>query len=415
MRANILEHVFDDLPRVGWKDSLNAAQLAAVTCGDGPVLVIAGAGTGKTWTLACRVAYLIEQGVPPELILLLTFSRRESREMLSRAGRLVDARSTGKVWGGTFHAIANRLLRIYGRPLGLSPDFTVLDQADMADLMDLIRGEMQPAREKRERRFPKKDTLVSIYSRMVNAGQGLSAVLEHAFPWCADDAEGIRTIFAEYTRRKRAQNVLDYDDLLLFWRALGGTQAGQQAARQFEHVLVDEYQDTNPLQAQILQSMRAENRNLMVVGDDAQSIYAFRAASIRNILDFPSQFPGARRITLEQNYRSTRSILDVSNAVIAYARERFPKELWPVRPGGARPVLMTCSDESEQSVQVCEQILEHREQGIPLRQQAVLFRTGHHSDLLELELTRRNIPFVKYGGLKFLESAHIKDVLSVLR
>jgi DNA helicase-2/ATP-dependent DNA helicase PcrA len=250
---------------------------------------------------------------------------------------------------------------------------------------------------------------------MVNAGEGLSVVLDHAFPWCSDDADGIRAIFAEYTARKRAQNVLDYDDLLLYWRALGASSGGQQMAAQFEHVLVDEYQDTNPLQAQILQSLRAENRNLMVVGDDAQAIYAFRAASVRNILDFPIHFPGARRITLEQNYRSTRPILDVSNAVIAQARERFPKNLWPVRSGDARPVLLTCSDENEQSAQVCEHLLEHREQGVPLRRQAVLFRTGHHSDVLELELTRRNIPFVKYGGLKFLESAHVKDVLAVLR
>jgi DNA helicase-2/ATP-dependent DNA helicase PcrA len=400
-------------PIAAWRESLNPAQLAAVTCGDGPVLVIASAGTGKTWTLACRVAYLIEQGVPPERILLLTFSRRAAREMLSRADRLVLGNRTGKVWGGTFHAIANRLLRLYGRSLGLSPDFTVLDQADMADLMDFIRGEQ---RDKHERRFPRKDTLVAIYSRMVNAEEGLSTVLESAFPWCSDEADGVRALFAEYTRRKRAQNVLDYDDLLLFWRALGATPAGSDIAHQFEHVLVDEYQDTNPLQAQILQSLRPlENRNVLVVGDDAQSIYAFRAASIRNILDFPNQFPGARRITLEQNYRSTRPILDVSNAVIAYARERFPKDLWPVRPGGAPPVLLTCSDEAEQATQVCEQILEHREQGTPLRQQAVLFRTGHHSDVLEVELTRRNIPFVKYGGLKFLESAHIKDVLAVLR
>jgi DNA helicase-2/ATP-dependent DNA helicase PcrA len=416
------EHVFAATPRASaapsatsWKDSLNPAQFEAVTAGDGPILVIAGAGTGKTWTLACRVAYLIEQGVPPERILLLTFSRRAAREMLSRAGRLVDASRTGKVWGGTFHAMANRLLRIYGRGVGVAPDFTVLDQADMADLMDLIRGEQHPTRDRNDRRFPKKDTLVAIYSRMVNAGEKLSAVLEHAFPWCRDDAEGIRAIFAEYTRRKRDQNVLDYDDLLLYWRALGESAAGQDAGRQFEHVLVDEYQDTNPLQAQILMSLRAENRNLMVVGDDAQAIYAFRAASVRNILDFPDHFPGARRITLEQNYRSTRPILDVSNAVIARARERFPKNLWPVRSGGARPMLLTCADEHEQCLQVCERILEHREQGIPLQQQAVLFRTGHHSDLLELELTRRNIPFVKYGGLKFLESAHIKDVLAIMR
>ncbi|MBV9576990.1 MAG: ATP-dependent helicase [Chloroflexi bacterium] len=400
-----------------WKGSLNPAQLEAVTCGDGPVLVIAGAGTGKTWTLACRVAHLIDSGVSPDRILLLTFSRRAAREMLSRAGRLVDRQRTGKVWGGTFHATANRLLRLYGRGLGLAPDFTVLDQADMADLMDLIRSEQHPTRDKKERRFPKKDTLVAIYSRVVNAGEPLSSVLEHAFPWCREDGDGIRAIFAEYTRRKRGQNVLDYDDLLLHWRALGQTPAGEDVARLFDHVLVDEYQDTNPLQAEILQSLRPPNisRNLMVVGDDAQAIYAFRAASVRNILDFPVHFPGARRITLEQNYRSTRPILDVSNAVIAHARERFPKNLWPVRSGGARPVLLTCSDENEQSAQLCEQILEHREQGVPLRRQAVLFRTGHHSDVLELELTRRNIPFVKYGGMKFLESAHIKDALAVMR
>jgi DNA helicase-2/ATP-dependent DNA helicase PcrA len=409
------------VPTTDWKASLNPEQLDAVTSGNGPVLVIAGAGTGKTWTLACRVGFLIEQGTPPERILLLTFSRRAAREMLSRAGRLVDHSRTGKVWGGTFHAIANRLLRLYGRGLGVPPDFTVLDQADMADLMDLIRGEQHPGRDKRERRFPKKDTLVVIYSRMVNAGEGLSTVLEHAFPWCRDDADGIRAIFAEYTRRKRAQNVLDYDDLLLYWRALGQSPAGSQMAKLFDHILVDEYQDTNPLQAQILQSLRPAadspevTRNLMVVGDDAQAIYAFRAATVRNILDFPTQFPGARQITLERNYRSTRPILDVSNAVIAQARERFPKNLWPVRSGGARPVLLTCADEHEQSVQVCEQILEHREQSTPLRRQAVLFRTGHHSDALELELTRRNIPFVKYGGMKFLESAHIKDLLAVLR
>jgi DNA helicase II / ATP-dependent DNA helicase PcrA len=412
-----LEQVFDRQPAASWQQTLNPAQLEAVTCGDGPVLVIAGAGTGKTWTLACRVAHLIERGVPPERILLLTFSRRAAREMLSRAGRLVDRQRTGKVWGGTFHATANRLLRLYGRGLGLSPDFTVLDQADMADLMDLIRGERHPSGDRKERRFPKKDTLVTIYSRMVNAGEPLSSVLEHAFPWCRENSDGIRAIFAEYTRRKRTQHVLDYDDLLLYWRALGEAPAGRDVAQMFEHVLVDEYQDTNPLQAQILQLLRPEgvNRNVMVVGDDAQAIYAFRAASVRNILDFPRQFPVARRITLEQNYRSTRPILNVSNAVIAQARERFPKNLWPVRSGGARPVLLTCSDENEQCAQVCEQVLEYREQGTPLRQQAVLFRTGHHSDLLELELTRRNIPFVKYGGLKFLESAHIKDVLSVMR
>src|SRR5438105_7846909 len=236
----IVERVFAPNGAAAWKDTLNPAQLAAVTAGDGPVLVIAGAGTGKTWTLACRVAFLIEKGIAPERILLLTFSRRAAREMLNRAGRLVSQQRTGKVWGGTFHAIANRLLRIYARSLGLSPDFAVLDQADMADLMDLIRGERHAT--KQERRFPRKDTLVAIYSRMVNAGEGLSQVLEHAFPWCTDDADGIRSIFVEYTTRKRAQNVLDYDDLLLYWRAVAQSASGTQMALQFEHILVDEYQ-----------------------------------------------------------------------------------------------------------------------------------------------------------------------------
>ncbi|HET6320392.1 MAG TPA: ATP-dependent helicase [Chloroflexota bacterium] len=400
---------------VAWMDSLNAAQREAVTTGDGPVLVIAGAGSGKTWTLACRVAYLIQQGVPPERMLLLTFSRRAAREMLQRAARIVGHGKAQRVVGGTFHAVANRWLRLYGRPLGLRPDFTVLDQADSADLIDLIRGELHFDTAARERRFPKKDTLAAIYSRMVNAGQGLSAILETAYPWCVDEADSIRRLFAEFTQRKRNQNLLDYDDLLLFWRALAETPTGQAAARQVEHILVDEYQDTNPMQAQILLALRREQKNLLVVGDDAQAIYSFRCASVRNILDFPVHFPGARRITLEQSYRSTRPILDASNAVIALARERFPKELSPVRSGGARPRLLTCGDETEQSIEVCRTILEHREQGTELRRQAVLFRSGHHSDMLELELTRRNIPFVKYGGLKFLEAAHVKDVLSVLR
>ncbi len=398
-----------------WMDSLNPAQRDAVTTGDGPVLVIAGAGSGKTWALACRVAYLIERGVPPERILLLTFSRRAAREMLSRADRIVGHGKAQRVIGGTFHAVANRWLRLYGRPLGLPPDFTVLDQADSADLMDLIRGELHFDATARERRFPKKDSLAAIYSRMVNASQGLSTILETAYPWCVDEAESIRRLFAEFTQRKRRQNLLDYDDLLLFWRALAETPIGQEAARQVEHILVDEYQDTNPLQAQILLALRNELKNLLVVGDDAQAIYSFRSASVRNILDFPSQFSPARVIMLEQNYRSTKPILDASNAVIALARERFPKELWPVRAGGARPRLLTCGDETEQSLEVCRTILEHREQGSELRRQAVLFRSGHHSDMLELELTRRNIPFVKYGGLKFLEAAHVKDVLAVLR
>jgi DNA helicase-2/ATP-dependent DNA helicase PcrA len=401
-----------------FEDTLNPAQLAAVAHGEGPLLIVAGAGTGKTMTLAARVASLIERGVPAERILLLTFSRRAAREMLSRAERMTGSPDAGRVWGGTFHAVANRLLRLAGRPLGLRPDFTVLDQADGADILNLIRHELGFSA--RERRFPRKETLASIYSRTVNSGEKLGYVLDRDYPWCREEAEGIRQIFRAYTTRKRQQNVLDYDDLLLFWKALAcGEQTGPQLAAMFDHLLVDEYQDTNALQADILEGMRppgvSGGCNLTVVGDDAQSIYGFRAATIRNILEFPTRFPGATVITLEQNYRSTSPILAASNAAIALSPQRHLKTLWSERDGMRVPTLRTCLDEAEQSGAVCRDVLEHREQGVPLKAQAVLFRAAHHSDLLEIELARRNIPFIKYGGLKFMEAAHVKDMLSLLR
>jgi DNA helicase-2/ATP-dependent DNA helicase PcrA len=396
-----------------WLEGLNDAQRAAVAHGDGPLLVIAGAGTGKTKTLACRVAHLIDQGVPPERILLLTFTRRASAEMLGRAGRMIGP-SAARVWGGTFHAVANRLLRIYAGALGMSADFTVVDQADAGDMMNLIRNEKGLAR--LDKRFPRKETLVRIYSRTVNAGDKLSGVLERYFPWCEHAIDGIRTIFEAFSKRKRDNNVLDYDDLLLFWRALvTKSPAAQTVADRFDHILVDEYQDTNSLQGEILIAMRRDIKNIMVVGDDAQSIYSFRAATIRNILDFPKQFPGARIVTLEQNYRSTEPILDASNAVMAQAAERYTKNLFSHRGSGQRPVLITCTDEPEQCLAVCGNILSHLEQGIALKRQAVLFRAGHHSDQLEVELARRKIPFHKYGGLKFIEAAHVKDMLALLR
>jgi DNA helicase-2/ATP-dependent DNA helicase PcrA len=396
------------------RDGLNAAQLQAVDHGDGPLLVVAGAGTGKTMTLACRVAGLIERGVPPQRILLLTFTRRAAREMLSRADRLLGRTATGRAWGGTFHAVGNRLLRRYGRPLGVRPDFTVMDQGDAADLMNLIRGELGMGAG--ERRFPKKDTLAAVYSRTVNSGLKVGVVVERHFPWCLDATEGIRSIFRSYVERKRRQNVLDYDDLLLYWRALVDVpEAGDRLGDLFDHILVDEYQDTNALQAAILAGMRRRCANITVVGDDAQAIYSFRSATVRNILEFPSAFPDARVLKLEQNYRSTRPVLEVSNAVIAISPQRHEKTLWSDRMGGRRPVLATCLDEPEQSDLVCRRVLEHREQGVALKRQAVLFRAAHHSDLLEVELTRRNIPFVKYGGLRFLEAAHVKDVLAILR
>jgi ATP-dependent DNA helicase UvrD/PcrA len=395
-------------------DTLNPQQLAAASHGEGPLLVVAGAGTGKTMTLACRVAHLIDRGVPPQRILLLTFSRRAAREMLSRAERMTGAAATSEVWGGTFHAVANRLLRHRGRAVGIRPDFTVLDQSDAADVMDLIRGELGLGQG--ERRFPRKATLASIYSRTVNAGEKLGGVLGRWFPWCSDEADDVRRVFEAYTLRKRAQNVLDYDDLLLFWHALvTSPAAGPEVAGMFDHVLVDEYQDTNAVQARILEGLRPPGTALTVVGDDAQAIYGFRSATVRNILEFPERFPGTTIVRLEQNYRSTPPVLAASNAVIARSSERHEKTLWADRDGDGRPTLRTCLDEAEQCDLVCRAVLEHREEGIPLQRQAVLFRAAHHSDQLEIELARRNIPFVKYGGLKFLETAHVKDVLALLR
>lgn len=397
-----------------WLDELNPPQRQAATHPEGPLLVIAGAGSGKTRTLACRVAWLIHQGVAPDRILLLTFTRRAAAEMLDRAGRITGPGAAGKVWGGTFHAVSNRLLRQYGRALGLSPEFTVMDQADAADLMNLIRGDLGLGTS--GRRFPQKNTLIAIYSRMVNSRSKLGELVRQHFPWCQDELDGIRQVFEAYTRRKREQNVLDYDDLLLYWNALCALPGvGETVADRFDHVLVDEYQDTNTIQAEILQGMRRRNRCLTVVGDDAQSIYSFRSATVRNILDFPEQFPGAEVVKLEQNYRSTQGILDASNAVMALAKQRYTKELFTRREGGERPLIVTCLDEAEQCQEVCERVLKRFEEGTPLRQQAVLFRAGHHSSQLEVELTRRNIPFVKYGGLKFVEAAHVKDMLAFLR
>ncbi len=409
----MLERMFDD--------DLNEAQREAAMHGEGPLLIVAGAGTGKTTTLASRVAWLLAQGTRPERLLLLTFSRRAAREMTSRAERIAGAieapgADASRIWSGTFHAVANRLLRLHGRALGFTPDFTVLDQADAADVMNLLRDELGFSG--RERRFPRKETLVAIYSRTVNAGEKLGDVVKRHYPWCLDEGDGLREIFGAYTDRKRAQHVLDYDDLLLFWKALATSPATRmQLAEMFDHVLVDEYQDTNALQADILEGLRPEDtaQNLTVVGDDAQAIYGFRSATVRNILEFSERFPGAAVVRLEQNYRSTPALLDASNAVIALSPQRHEKTLWSARRGDLMPSLRTCLDEAEQCDAVCENVLAHREEGVPLKEQAVLFRAAHHSDHLEVELTRRNIPFVKYGGLKFMEAAHVKDTLAIMR
>jgi DNA helicase-2/ATP-dependent DNA helicase PcrA len=393
---------------------LNAEQRGVVTTSARSVVVIAGAGSGKTKTLAARVAYLIEHGVVPSRILLLTFTRRAAREMLSRAEALTEVHSGGKPWGGTFHSVGHRLLRMYAQPVGIPGNFTVMDAPDAADLLDLVRSELGFHAGKR--RFPGKDTLASIYSFVVNSEKRLHDVLGKNYPWCLEEEERIGRIFEAYTVRKREQGVLDYDDLLLYWRAileLPGIKA--QIADMFDHILVDEYQDTNFIQGDILRGMRNDTNHLMAVGDDAQAIYSFRAATVRNILDFPTHHPDARVLTLERNYRSTQAILDASNAVIALAADRFVKNLWTQRGRGDKPRLITCVDEMQQSRAVRDRVLLHREAGIPLKSQAVVFRAGHHSAQLEIELSQANVPFAKYGGLKFLESAHVKDAMAFLR
>jgi len=397
---------------------LNVEQQRAVVHPGGPLLIVAGAGTGKTRTLVHRVAHLIEGGVAPERILLLTFTRRAAQEMLSRAERLVGAASA-RVHGGTFHGTANRLLRRYGPSAGLPSDFTILDQADAEDLMQLARAAAGPGKP-HEKRFPKKETLHWLYSRHVNTEIPLETLLGDELPAFVEHEPAIRAVLREYTRRKAERNLLDYDDLLLSWAMLlerGGELADRMAAL-YDHVLVDEYQDTNALQARILRGMVGRGgapANLTVVGDDAQSIYSFRGATVRNILDFPRDFGGATLVALEQNYRSTPAILDVSNAVMAKASEGFRKALWTSRTGGERPWLVTARDEPQQTRFIADRILELYEEGIALSGMAVLVRAGFMSADLEIELQRRGIPFDKWGGLKFLEAAHVKDVLAFLR
>jgi DNA helicase II / ATP-dependent DNA helicase PcrA len=388
-----------------------------------PLLVIAGAGSGKTNTLAHRVAHLIVNGADPRRILLMTFSRRAAAEMTRRVERICAqalganaGTMTGALgWTGTFHGIGARLLRDYAEQIGLDPGFTIHDREDSADLMNLVRHQLGLS--KTESRFPAKGTCLAIYSRAVNAELPLADVLGGFYPWCAGWEKQLRELFALYVEAKQAQNVLDYDDLLLYWaQTMTDLHLAGDIGGRFDHVLVDEYQDTNRLQASILLALKPEGRGLTVVGDDAQSIYSFRAATVRNILDFPNTFsPTADIITLDRNYRSTQPILAAANGVIGLATERFTKNLWTERHAAELPQLVSVRDETDQAGYIVEHVLENREIGTLLKQQAVLFRTSHHSGPLEVELTRRNIPFVKFGGLKFLDSAHVKDTLAVLR
>ncbi len=410
-------------------ESLNPEQRRAVEHGvtaagpAAPLLVIAGAGSGKTNTLAHRVAHLIVTGADPRRILLMTFSRRAAAEMAKRVERIArkvmgdksGAMTDALAWAGTFHGIGARLLRDYADQIGLDPAFTIHDREDSADLMNLIRHDKGFSKTKE--RFPTKGTCLAIYSRCVNAETPIEQVLGASFPWCAGWAAELKQLFAAYVEAKQRQNVLDYDDLLLYWaQTMGDPALASDIGGRFDHVLVDEYQDTNRLQSSILLALKPGGRGLTVVGDDAQSIYSFRAATVRNILDFPRQFsPPADIITLERNYRSTQTILAAANGVIDLAKERFTKNLWTERASGSKPRLVTVRDEADQARCIVERVLENRESGTLLKQQAVLFRTSSHSGPLEVELTRRNIPFVKFGGLKFLDAAHVKDMLALLR
>lgn len=388
-----------------------------------PLLIIAGAGSGKTATLAARVARLVLDGADPQRILLLTFSRRAAQEMQRRvAGMLTQAlrlpggqAAPALPWSGTFHSIGARLLREYAPQLGLSEQFTVHDRGDSEDLLQLERQNLELGQQ--TQRFPGKATCLSIYSRVVNSGDPLDAVLKAHFPWCAAWTLELKRLFRGYVQAKQKQQVLDFDDLLLHWgHLMSELNLAAHVGARFDHVLVDEYQDTNRLQARILLALKPDGVGLTVVGDDAQAIYGFRAADVRNIREFPQAFaPSATVLPLTRNYRATQPILAASNAVIAAAAEGYCKPLWSDRSSSQRPRLQWVADEAAQAVAVAGQILELREDGLPLKAQAVLFRTAHHSLALELELSRRNIPYVKYGGLKFLEAAHVKDVLALLR
>jgi DNA helicase-2/ATP-dependent DNA helicase PcrA len=400
--------------RIKYAEVLNPAQYDAVTHRDGPLLVVAGAGSGKTRTLIYRVARLIESGVPPGAILLLTFTRRASQEMLRRAEQLVGDRTRG-VAGGTFHSFANTVLRQWGAPLGLKPNFTILDRADMEDVINLLRSRMGFG--SRERRFPKKGTLAEAISMARNKRRALDEEIQLDFPHLIEHSEEILQLTKRYALYKYERGLLDYDDLLdkLVELLQQHPNVRQRLSDSFRYIMIDEYQDTNEVQAEIVRLLAMNHRNVMAVGDDAQSIYSFRGANFRNILDFPKIFPNARVVKLEENYRSIQGILDVANEVISRAVEKYTKVLFTKRKGEVRPMLVRAADEHMQSRFVAQRILELREEGVELNEIAVLFRSSFHSFDLELELQRRDIPFIKRGGFKFIETAHVKDVLAHLR
>jgi len=399
---------------IQYKTQLNASQYEAITSTEGPLLVIAGAGSGKTRTLTYRVARLVEAGVPPSSILLLTFTRKAAQQMLERATELLDSRC-GKVAGGTFHSFGNSILRKYASHMGLDPGFAIMDRVDAEAAISILRKEIDAG--SKHRSFPRKHTLANIFSRAVNKMTTIEDVVYDDYSHLSSDMEAISQLFQGYQRHKREHQLLDFDDLLVFLQQLlkSHPDIRERISSSFKYIMVDEYQDTNKIQAEILYLLTGAHQNIMVVGDDSQSIYAFRGANFRNIMEFPKMFPDTRIITLEENYRSVQPILNLTNVIIDQATEKYSKTLFTQKSGGSTPVLVSARDENSQSLFIVRKIRELTDQGVALNQIAVLFRAGFHSFDLEIELNREQVPFIKVGGFRFVESAHIKDVLAHLR
>ena len=399
---------------INYSEELNSAQLEAVMFNDGPLLVIAGAGSGKTRTLTYRVARLVEDGVPSPSILLLTFTRKASQEMLSRACKLLDNRC-GKVSGGTFHSFANAVLRRYAPVIGFESGFSIIDRSDAESLIGMIKKELGLTGKKRG--FPRNQTVINIFSRAVNKAMAIDDIVFNDYPHFSPVLESLVSLFYEYKSRKQKHNFLDYDDLLVFLDQLlrDHEDIRLRISSAYKYIMVDEYQDTNHLQAQILYRLSDRNKNVMAVGDDSQSIYSFRGANFKNIIDFPQRYTGTTLIGLEENYRSVQPILSLTNSLIENAAEKYEKKLYTRKQGGSRPFLVNTGDENSQSKYVLAKLKQTLAEGVPLNQIAVLFRAGFHSFDLEIELSRERIPYVKVGGFKFMESAHIKDLLAHMR
>ncbi|EMO82969.1 ATP-dependent helicase [Leptospira santarosai] len=399
---------------MSWKKELNAAQLEAALVREGPVLVLAGAGTGKTKTIVSRLAQLVSSGVPASSILLLTFTRKAAREMILRASFVGDKRCA-EVQGGTFHSFCSGVLRRFAPVLGISSGFTILDDSDTLDVFQFLRNEKDFGKTKS--RFPSNETLISIYGEIRNTGKSLRSVLEKDYPLFLQKTKDISQIFTDYKSYKAERSLLDYDDLLYFTRDLlaDHSEVRNALSEKYRFIMVDEFQDTNKVQAHIVCLLASEHSNLMVVGDDAQCIYTFRGASVRGILDFPKIFPNTKTIFLEKNYRSTASILNLANVVLRNFSEKYDKQLFTDNENGPIPNVLQFEDELEEAEGIAKILLQKKEEGIPFKKMSVLFRAGWNSNQLELVLAKRNIPFVKFGGRKFIETAHIKDLLSFLK